>query len=86
MTMTASVAEEWVAVADVAVVDPELAEEEAVEVPVDAAASVSLTANPETPGPASRPRRRGAAAARGTGATSRMTSRWVSAMTCFPSL
>ena len=83
MTMTASVAEEWVAVADVAVVDPEV---EAVEAPEVVAESVSLTASPETPGPGSRPRRRGAAAARGTGATSRMTSRCVSARTCSLSL
>ena len=54
--------------------------------PEVAAANVSLTVSPETPGPASRPRRRGAAAARGTGATSRMTSRWVSARTCSLSL
>ena len=75
MTMTASVAEEWVAVADVAVVDPELAEEEVGEVPADAAASVSLTASLETPGLESRPRIREEEAEKETGATSRMTSR-----------
>ena len=47
-----------------AVVDPEVAEE-----------SASLTASPETLEPASSPRRRGEAAARATGATSRMMSR-----------
>ena len=79
--MTVNVVEEWVAEVDVAVEDLEVPVVEAVEVPEDVEASVSLTASPETPGPASRPRRRGAAAARGTGATSRTTSRWVSVMT-----
>ena len=51
---------------------------EAAEVPGAGAASASLTGSPETPGPASSPRRRGAAAARATGATSRMMSRFVS--------
>ena len=50
---------------------------EAAEVPGAGAASASLTGSPETPGPASSPRRRGAAAARATGATSRMMSRCV---------
>ena len=49
-----------------AAVDPEVAE-----------ASVSLTASPETQGPASSPRRREEAAARATGATSRMMSRYL---------
>ena len=75
MTMTASVAEEWVAVADVAVVDPEVAEVEAVEVPEDVAESVSLTASPETPGLESRPRIREEEVEKETGATLKMTSR-----------
>ena len=50
---------------------------EAAEVPGAGVASASLIGSPGTPGPASSPRRRGAAAARATGATSRMTSRCV---------
>lgn len=72
MTMVSVVAE----AVDVAVeVLEAIVEAEAVVDPEVAEASASLTASPETLEPASSPRRRGEAAARATGATSRMMSR-----------
>ena len=71
--MMASVVAEAVDVA--AEVQEVIAEAEAVEDPEVAAASASLIASPETRELASSPRRRGAAAAKATGATSRTMSR-----------
>ena len=68
---------------DVAVVVPEvIVVAEAAVDPEVAEASASLTASLETQGPASSPRRREEAAARATGATSRMTSRYLFASRC----
>ena len=73
--MTVNVVEEWVEEVDVAVEDLEVPVVEAVEVPEDVEASVSLTASPATLELESRPRTREAEVEKETGATLKMMSR-----------
>ena len=74
--MTENAAEEWDAVVDAAVEDPELDVDAEVLLALEAVeAKESLTVRVETPGLASRPRRSAAEAEREIGETSRMMLR-----------